>query len=127
MEVANQNHSSGGILQNSVLKNLAKLIQNTCAGVSFSIRLIHENTFVMEYLQVTASSRSSEELFRKYLKNSQENTPEEVLFNNVADSRLKTLRSYNEDVFLQNLRTYQNNFSLEIFLRLPLDGVYSFC
>ena len=76
---------------------------------------------------MTASSRSSEELFRKYLKNSQENTPEEVLFNNVADSRLKTLRSYNEDVFLQNLRTYQNNFSLEIFLRLPLDGVYSFC
>ena len=127
MEVANQNHSSGGILQNSVLKNLAKLIQNTCAGVSFSIRLIHENTFVMEYLQVTASSRSSEELFRKYLKNSQENTPEEALFNNVADSRLKTLRSYNEDVFLQNLRTYQNNFSLEIFLRLRLDGVYSFC
>ena len=81
----------------------------------------------MEYLQVIASSRSSEELFTKYLKNSQENTPEEVLFNNVADSRLKTLRSYNEDVFLQNLRTYQNNFSLEIFLRLPLDGVYSFC
>ena len=81
----------------------------------------------MEYLQVIASSRSSEELFTKYLKNSQENTPEEVLFNNVADSRLKTLRSYNEDVFLQNLRTYQNNFSLEIFLRLRLDGVYSFC
>ena len=127
MEVANQNHSSGGILQNSVLKNLAKLIQNTCAAVSFSIRLIHENTFFMEYLQVIASSRSSEELFTKYLKNSQENTPEEVLFNNVADSRLKTLRSYNEDVFLQNLRTYQNNFSLEIFLRLRLDGVYSFC
>ena len=127
MEVANQNHSSGGILQNSVLKNLAKLIWNTCAGVSFSIRLIHEDTFFMEYLQVTASSRSSEELFRKYLKNSQENTPEEVLLNNVTDSRLKTLRSYNEDVFLQNLRTYQNNFSLEIFLRLPLDGVYSFC
>ena len=81
----------------------------------------------MEYLQVTASSRSSEELFRKYLKNSQENTPEEALLNNAADSRLKTLRSYNEDVFLQNLRTYQNNFSLEIFLRLRLDGVYSFC
>ena len=39
MEVADQNQSPGGILQNSVPKNFAKFTQNTYAGVSFSIEL----------------------------------------------------------------------------------------
>ena len=39
MEVADQNQSPGGILQNSVPKNFAKFTQNTYAGVSISIEL----------------------------------------------------------------------------------------
>ena len=39
MEVADQSHLPGGILQNAVLKNFANLMQSICAGVSFSIKL----------------------------------------------------------------------------------------
>ena len=50
-------------------------------------------------------------------------------FNNVADSRYETLQKPNltEDIFLQILRTFQNNIFLKNFVWLPLDGLYLFC
>lgn len=54
-----------------------------CAGVSFFSKaagFLRANTFLMKYLRVTVLSRYPEELLRKFLKNSQENTREEVLF-----------------------------------------------
>ena len=64
--------------------------------LSFSIKLLlGENTFFMEYLRATASSRyPPEKLFRKFLKNSPKNTLEacrKTFFNDVADSIPETL------------------------------------
>ena len=60
-------------------KNVRYSVHNVNAYVntfSFSFKLLlGENTFFMEYLRATTSSRySPEKLFRKFLKNSPENT-----------------------------------------------------
>ena len=99
----------------------------------FSFKLfLGENTFFMEYLRAAASSRyPPEKRFRKFFKNSQENTLEawrKSFFNDVADSIPETLQkcNLNQHVFLQILRILQNNLSLKNFVWLPLDGVYLF-
>ena len=63
----------------------------------FSIKLLLVyNTFFMEYLRVTSSSRyPPEKLFKNFLKNSPENTLEarrKSFFKDVADFILETLQ-----------------------------------
>ena len=118
-------------------KNVRYSVHNVNAYVntlSFSIKLLlGENTFFMEYLRATASSRyPPEKLFRKFFKNSPKNTLEacrKSFFNDVADSIPETLhkRNLNQYVFLQILSIFQNKVSLKDFVRLPLDEVYLFC
>ena len=82
MEVADQSQSPRRILKIGILKNFAKFLQNTGAGDYSSIMLqaIRPEYFFMKHLRATASSRcSTEELFSKFLKHSQEGTFEEVL------------------------------------------------
>ena len=69
---------------------------------SFSIKLLlGENTFFMEYLPATASSRyPPEKLLRMFFKNSPENTLEawiKSFFNDVADSVPETLQKRNRN------------------------------
>ena len=62
---------------------------------SFSFKLrLGQNTFFMEYLWATESSRyPPEKLFRKFLKGPQK-TPlkveESIFFNNVADTKMQS-------------------------------------
>ena len=89
MEVADQNHSSEGILQNAVLKNFPKFMENACAEVSFSMKLqaIRREHLFMEYIRATASSRyPPEKLLKKFLKIPKKTPLKQSFFNNVADS-----------------------------------------
>ena len=101
---------------------------------SFSIKLLlGENTFFMKYLLATGWSRySPEKVFRKFLKNSQENILEawkKSFSNDVGDSIPETLQTRNRNLYviLQILRIFRNNVSIKNFVRLSLDGVYLFC
>ena len=69
--------------------------------------------------------KSSLERFQKISKKTSLNNP---CFINVADPTPETLQkcNLNDDVFLQILRIFQNNFFLKDFVRLPLKGVYLF-
>ena len=99
---------------------------------SFSFKLLlGENTFFMECLRAAAPSRYLlEKVFRKFFKNSPEITLEvsrKSFFNDVTNSiHSKILCNLNYYVFLQILRTFQNNVSLKNFVQLPLNGVYLF-
>ena len=69
--------------------------------------------------------KSSLERFQKISKKTSLNNPCFII---VADPTPETLQKYNlnDDVFLQILRIFQNNFFLKDFVRLPLKGVYLF-
>ena len=89
MEVTDQKHSRKGTLQNAVLKNFPKSMENTYVEVSFSVKLqpIRRKHLFMEYIRTTASSRSPpEKLLKKFLKIPKKTPLKKSFFNNVADS-----------------------------------------